>query len=127
MQVNSLPPALRERLGSEGTGGLLQVLDIAEREWSDKVLSMAGERFERRLAENASSLRVQIAQSEGAVRADMGKLEVRLLEQLSQMEVRVLREIAIGRVDTIKWSFLFWVGQVVAISAVMGAMLRMMR
>jgi hypothetical protein len=127
VQVNALPPALRERLGSEGTGGLLHVLDVAEREWSDKVLTLAGERFERRLAENASSLRVQISQSEGAVRADMGKLEVRLVEQLSQMEVRVLREIAIGRVDTIKWSFLFWVGQVVAISAVMGTMLRMIR
>ena len=116
MQVNSLPPALRERLGSEGTGGLLHVLDIAERDWSDKVLTLAGERFERRLAENTSSLRT-----------DMGHLEVRLLEHLSQIEVRVLREIALGRVDTIKWSFLFWMGQVVAMSAIMAAMVRLMR
>ena len=71
VQVNAVPPALRDRLGPEGTTGLLGVLDLAEREWRDDVLSLAGERFERRLAETGASLRVQIAQSEAAIRGEM--------------------------------------------------------
>ncbi len=116
MQVNAVPAALSERLGPEATGGLLQVLDLERRAWSDDVLSVSAERFERRLSESASSLRVQIAQTEAALR-----------QELSQMEVRILREIANGRVDMLKWSFVFWIGQVVAVAAVMGAMLRIVR
>jgi hypothetical protein len=37
------------------------------------------------------------------------------------------QEIAAGRVDLFKWCFLFWVGQVLAMSGIMGVMLRLMR
>ena len=43
------------------------------------------------------------------------------------MEVRIVREIAASCVDLLKWSFVFWIGQVVAVSAVMAAMLRVAR
>jgi hypothetical protein len=84
------------------------------------VLSIAVERFERRLSES-------IAQSEAALRKEMGQLEIRLRQELSQMEVRLVREIALSRADLLKWSFVFWIGQVVAVSAVMAAMLRVVR
>ena len=61
-------------------------------------VNSATERFERRLVEEASSLRVQIAQ-----------METRLTDKMSGL---------------LKWSFLFWVGQVVAMTAIMNAMLR---
>jgi hypothetical protein len=80
------------------------------------VLNIGAERFERRLAGIASGLRVQIAES-----------EARLRQELSGMEVRIVREIASSRVDLLKWSFVFWIGQVVAVSAVMAAMLRVAR
>jgi hypothetical protein len=120
MQANSVPAALRERLGPNATTGLLQVFDLERRTWSDDVLSISAERFERRLVET-------IAHSEAALRQEIGQLEVRLQQELSQMEVRILREMATGRVDLLKWSFVFWIGQVVAVSAVMSAMLRMVR
>jgi hypothetical protein len=59
-----------------------------QRTWSDEVLNIGAERFERRLAETASGLRVQIAES-----------EARLRQELSGMEVRSVREIAASRVD----------------------------
>jgi len=127
MQFNAVPAALIGRLGPEATAGLLQVLDLERRTWSDDVLSVSAERFERRLAESASSLCVQIAQSEAALRREIGQVDMRLRQDLGQMEVRILREIANGRVDMLKWSFVFWIGQVVAVSAVMGAMLRIVR
>ena len=106
---------------------LLQVFELERRAWSDEVLNIGAERFERRLAETGSALRVQIAQTEAAVRQEMANLESRLRQELGGMEVRIMREIAISRVELLRWSFVFWIGQVVAVSAVMAAMLRIAR
>ncbi|MDQ3069956.1 MAG: hypothetical protein M3R55_09540 [Acidobacteriota bacterium] len=78
------------------------------------------ERFERRLVEETSKLRVdlagvevrlteRIAQSEGTLRQDVGGLEVRIEKRMG---------------DLLKWSFAFWVGQVIAMTAIMNALLR---
>ncbi len=102
------------------------------------MLSLAAERFERLLAEVGASLRVQTAHSERAVRHEMGQLEVRLRDDLahvdgrlrqdlSQMELRIIREIGDSRFDLLKWMFAFSIGQVVAMSAIMAAMLRIVR
>jgi len=84
---------------------LLQLLDRSHRDAREDVITACTERFERRLVEEVSSLRVQIAQVETTLRGDM----------------------AAGRVEFIKWSFLFWVGQVLAISGILTVMLRLMR
>ena len=93
MDAGAVPIKLRERLGPEATAGLLHVLDLARDDWRDDVLSVAGERFERRLAEVGSSLRVQIAESEGAVRKEIGQVEIRLRQEMGQLEVRLREEI----------------------------------
>ena len=171
MDVDAVPATLRERLGPAATGGLLHVLDLAHSEWRDDVMSMAGERFERRLVHEASGLRVQIAQTEGALRTEIAQSESRLRseigqvegrlrqelgqvegrlrqeldkfdaglrqelgrgddglrEDLSQMEVRIVREAGNSRFELLKWSFGFWIGQVVTMSAIIAAMLRIIR
>ena len=66
------------------------------------MLTLAAERFERRLSEQMSALRVELAQAIAGVR----------------------QEIATGRVEYIRWSFLFWVGQVAAVAALLAVMLR---
>jgi len=71
-------------------------------QWRDEVLTLAVERFERRLSEQMSALRVELAQAIAGVR----------------------QEIATGRVEYIRWSFLFWVGQVAAVAALLAVMLR---
>jgi len=79
-----------------------------------------GEGFERRLVEETSKLRVElagvevrltdrIAQSEGTLRQEIGSLEVRMEKRMG---------------DLLKWSFAFWVGQVIAMTAIMSALLR---
>ena len=104
--------------------------------------------FERRRAESTSGLSVQVAQSAAALRNEIGQwdsatpgdrsLEVRLRTEicqvdggvrhaLSQTESAILRELGNNRFDLLKWSFLFWIGQVVAMSAIMAAMLRIGR
>ena len=95
MRTNDISPALRERLGHEATIGLLELVETEQTAWSDRVLNLAVERFERRLA-----------------------------EQLAETRVTLVREIHDGRVETFKWSFLFWVGQVAAIAGLLAFMLR---
>jgi hypothetical protein len=96
MEVNGVSSALRERLGREATLGLLELIETKQMAWSDRVLSLAVERFERRLAEEIGSLRVA-----------------------------VVRELHEGRFAMLKGGFAFWVGQLAAFAGLLAFMLRM--
>jgi hypothetical protein len=95
MRATSVPQALRERLGHDATIGLLEFVGAEQAEWSDRVLSVGVERFERRLAEELATLRVALVQ-----------------------------EIHEGRVQTIRWTFVFWAGQMTAFMALLAILLR---
>ena len=56
MPTDGVSTALRDRLGREGTLGLVELLESEETAWRDRVLSIAAERYERRLAEEMASL-----------------------------------------------------------------------
>ena len=100
------PAALRQQLGDEATFGLLELLDTERRDWSDQVLSAATDRFERRLTEEVSTLRVDLSR------------------EFHQGLNSVRQEIATTRIDMLKWSFVFWIGQVAAMAGLMALMLR---
>ena len=95
MHANSISPVLRDRLGHEATLGLLELVESAQRDGSDRMLSVAADRFERRLA-----------------------------EELSELRVALVREIHEGRFGALKWAFLFGAGQLAAIAALLGFMFR---
>jgi hypothetical protein len=95
MHRNGLATALRARLGADAADALLDGLDEHSREWGERVMNLAVERFERRLA-----------------------------QELAEFRVAVVREIHEGRVELFKWAFLFWIGQVAAVAAVLSFMLR---
>jgi hypothetical protein len=94
MEAVRVPLALRGRLGDAAASALENTLEDAARTWRDDVLSVAAERFDRRLTEETARLRV---------------------------------EFAVLRADMIKWSFLFWIGQVAAMAGIMALLLRTMR
>ncbi|MBZ5560135.1 MAG: hypothetical protein LAO77_22995 [Acidobacteriia bacterium] len=104
--ASRIPAALRKQLGDDATFGLVELLDADRKEWSDQVLSVATDRFERRLTEEVSALRVD------------------LTRELHQGLTSVRQEIATTRVDMLKWSFVFWIGQVAAMAGLMALMLR---
>ena len=95
MHTTNVPPALRERLGREATIGLLEYVESEHTAWSDRVLSISVERFERRLA-----------------------------EELADLRVALVREIHEGRTEAIKWAFMFWAGQVVVVGGLLAFMFR---
>jgi hypothetical protein len=113
-------------------------LEDVRGEWSEQVLSLAVERFERRLVEETSKLRVEMAQGfgglrqemsslEGRLRQEMGGLEGRLRQEMGGLEGRLHKEIGGQRVESLRWSFVFWIGQVAAMAALLGFMLRGLR
>jgi hypothetical protein len=72
----------------------VDLIDSAHAEGKDQVMTAVGDRFERRLTEAISDLRVD-----------------------------VIREIHSGRVEIIKWSFAFWVTQLAAFAGLVVAVL----
>lgn len=98
--------ALGERLGREGTEGLLELIESSRQEWTEHVLTLAEARFERRLTEEISALRVDFTR------------------ELHQGLAAVRQEMATMRVELIRWSFVFWMGQVAVTIGALAFMLR---
>ena len=70
------------------------------------MLSVAADRFERR-----------VAQELGAFRADVGKA-------LSEGLAGIRQDTATARLEMLKWSFVFWIGQVAAVAGLLAFMRR---
>ncbi len=98
--------ALSARLGQEATDGLLELVESTRTEWTEHVLTLAEARFERRLTEEISALRVDFTR------------------ELHHGLAAVRQEIATVRVELIRWSFVFWVGQIAVMIGVLTFMLR---
>ena len=182
MEVNKVAAALQERLGPEATAGLLALFDTARQEWTAEVTIAAVERFERRLTEEISGVRVALAQSEGGLRKDFSEFGATIRREMTEQgaalrsemadlgaalrremadQGAVLRkemadqgivlrkemvdlggalrkeiadqggalhkEIADQGASLVRWSFVFWVGQVLATVGIVSAMLQGLR
>ena len=103
MTGSRIPAALRTRIGDDATFGLIELLDIERKDWSEQVLGVASDRFERRLTEEISAIRGELHDGLASVR----------------------QELATTRVETLRWSFLFWVGQVAAMAGLLAFMFRL--
>jgi hypothetical protein len=149
MRVEDVPSALRRQLGPEATDGLLGTLDQARREWTEDVMSRSAGSFERRLIQEMSGLRVEFRETLALHRAEFREAlaahrsefkealaaqsaELRELIAVQGAELRtaiaeqgaVLRsEIAASRADILRWLFIFWTGQIVALAALLNVLL----
>jgi len=101
-----IPAALRGRLEDDATFGLVELLDSERKDWSEQVLGVASDRFERRLAQEL-----------GAFRADISAA-------LSDGLTGIRQETAVARFEMLKWSFVFWIGQVAAVAGLLAFMRR---
>src|SRR5205807_1691846 len=95
VSVRTNHTVLRERLGPEATFELVELLAEREHMWTERVLSIAAERFERRLTEEACGLRVALT-----------------------------REIHETKTDIVRWAFVFWIGQFFAFAGLLAYMFR---
>ena len=90
MQRLRVIPALRQRLGDDGTEALTDMIFTAAQDWRDDVLSAVEGRFAHRLTKEISALRVDVT-----------------------------KELAAMRVENLRWSFLFWILQLGAMAGLL--------
>jgi hypothetical protein len=88
------------------------------------VLNAEAERFERRLTEEVSGVRSELHREISALRLEMQAGFAALRQEMRDQISVVRQEMAAMRADTLKWSFLFWIGQVATITALLSFMLR---
>jgi hypothetical protein len=84
----AIPKALREKLGEEGANGLVDLLNSQAQNSGNSITTFVEEKFERRLSEELSKLRVEMHKNQAA---------------------------------TIRWMFVFWVGQIGALLGILFA------
>jgi hypothetical protein len=89
-----VPRPVRERLGDAASDGLVMMFTEAHR--------IGTEQLDRRIADVSASF------------------ERRLGEEMSKLRL----EMVSLKFDLLKWNFLFWVGQLAAITAILSVMLR---
>ena len=116
--------ALRERLGADGTDALMDLLENVRADLREDVIKACTERFERRLVEEVSAVRVQLAQVESSIRQDLARGDAELRGAMAGLRADLLDRMSSDRFDLLKWAFLFWIGQVAAIATLMGVMMR---
>lgn len=119
--------ALREKLGDEAMGGLRSLVDDASRQWSDGVLVLAAERFDRRLGEEIGSLRLDTAKEFATARVETARELAAVRMEMAAMRSDLRSEFAATRFGILKWSFLFCIGQFAAVSGMMALLLRSYR
>ena len=101
----------------------------------DHVLSADAERFERRLTEEISGLRTELHDQISGLRTEMREQISGLRSELHKETAALRLEMHDGlaavrhemhamRADILKWSFLFWIGQVATMAALLSFMLR---
>jgi hypothetical protein len=144
MEVGDVAPALQERLGPAATVGLLALFATARQERTVDVTTVAVERFERRLGDEISAVRLEIAglreelrTSNTSLREEMHAGDASLREEMHAMGASLRQELRDGdaalrqdmselKFDLLKWSFVFWVGQTFATAAVFATMFQLM-
>ena len=142
MHLERVRPALRERLGHEATADFVDCLGHCQKEWQGDVISLASERFERRLSEETSKLRLEMVFGFASVRRGLAEGLAAMRQETTReisREVGALRkdmtegfagirqDMAGQRAEIIKWAFLFWIGQFFAVAGLFAALARYLR
>ena len=88
-------------LGNEGAEAFTEIIKEIDIEARKEAIAIAEERFERRLTEETGKVRIEI----------------------TELKTELKTEIAANKSETIKWMFIFWIGQIVVFSGILFAML----
>jgi iron-sulfur cluster repair protein YtfE (RIC family) len=108
MPVITAGRPLREKLGDDGVDSLIELINQSRSEQKNDILEYVAEKFERRLSEEISGLKVDMLEKISTVEVKLEKTKAELLA-----------EIAKAKAELIKWMFIFWIGQLGAILGIL--------
>ena len=117
MDTLLVPEEVRQRLGDTGSDGLVTMFADAHR--------IAAERFERSVAQVEARMDERFAAVEARMDHRFAAVEARMDHRFElfeeRFERRLAHELGVLRFDLLKWSFLFWIGQLAALTAILSA------
>ena len=105
----------------------------------DQLLTAATDRFERRLSEETASVRITMVEQDSATRQEIAALRSSTREEaatlrsstrdeIASLRVNMTEQFAASRIEhearhreLLKWAFVFWVGQAIAIAGMFKA------
>jgi hypothetical protein len=111
---------LRIRLGPEACEDLSNAFMEAQNE----MLITLGDRFDGRLVGFGAELRADLVRTQSELRQEMAQMDAGLRVAFMDSFSKLRADLAEVRVETLRWSFLFWVGQLAAMAALLAYMLR---
>jgi len=132
MPILAVEKPLREKLGDEAVSSLVKLLNQSQAEQKEAVIEFVEEKFERRLTEEISNLKVVLLQNsieqEKRLSKKMEEGDDKLSQKISDLDDKLSQKIfnfenkiSENNAQQIKWMFIFWVGQVVAILGILFA------
>ncbi len=143
MPIITVEKPLKDKLGDEGVDSLIRLLNQSQQNQKQDLMVYLEEKYERRLGEEIGAINVTIAEAEkrldnriteeiGAINVTIAETEKRLdnriTEEIGKVNERITEEIARvrtdlanTRADLIKWMFIFWMGQVIALVGILFA------
>ena len=113
------------RLAEEIAGVRVQIAQVEASLRTEIAQTGAGIRQD--MAEMGAGIRQEMAQMGAQIRQEMAQMGAQIRQEMGDMGTGIRTDMATGRVELLKWCFLFWIGQVVAVSTIVGLMLRLMR
>lgn len=111
---------LREKLGFDESDDLAAALEDSRVD----MLVASQERFEARLSVVSTEIRAELARTQAELRQEIANGDAGLRIALAEGLSRLRSDMSDLRVGVLRWSFLFWIGQVAATAALLSFMLR---
>jgi hypothetical protein len=125
VQIAQLGSGLREEMATMGST-LRQEMATMGADLRQEMTTMGAD-LRQEMVTMGADLRQEMTTMGADLRQEMVTMGADLRRETATMGSTLRQEMAAGRVDLFKWCFLFWIGQVLAISGIVGVMLRVMR
>ena len=125
MAIVKIPEILRHKLSDNGADALVDLLSEVEKSSRDNVVVLVEEKFERRLTEEISELRSRdLANLDRRITEESANLDKRITEETTKLRTELIERISQSEVRIIRWMFLFWIGQIAVVAAILSPLLR---
>ena len=109
----SIPKPIRDKLGDQGAESLAKMLTEFENYLGESIINQSDYRFEKALTQSSSQLRQEMAAMRAELREDMAAMKADLRVEMEK-----------NKSSTIRWMFIFWVGQIGVLTSILFAFFR---
>ncbi len=140
MSVITVPRPLKDKLGDDATDAFVEVVKEIDLSSRQEAILIAEERLERRLTDETGKINeritAEISKVNERITSELGKVNERMSSELGKVNERITRvekelenkaskaDLANVKFDIVKWMFIFWASQLIAIFGLLKFMIK---